>query len=107
MLQYADDMCYTANSDKRCQEMLNVTNIQLNWSQMEPKCLKCRALSLQTRCPQNNHFSNPQLTLGDEEIPFLGDKTISFLGMPATKLMLAAIHCKSLLQKNAKNYKIC
>ena len=99
MLQYADDTCFTANSSKKCQEMLNVTNVWLNWAQMEPKVPKCCVLSLQSRRPQNNLFSNPKLTLGDEEIPFLGDETIPFLSMPVTKLMLTASHRESLLQK--------
>ena len=79
-LQYADDTCYTARNPKKCQEMLNATDVWLKWAQMEPKVPKCRTLSLQSRHPQHNRFSNPHLTLGTEEIPFLGDETIPFLG---------------------------
>ena len=95
-LQYADDTCYTARNPKKCQEMLNATDVWLKWAQMEPKVPKCRTLSLQSRHPQHNRFSNPHLTLGTEEIPFLGDETIPFLGMPVTKLMLTAGHRESI-----------
>ena len=95
-LQYADDTSYTASSSKKCQEMLNTTQVWLKWAQMEPKVPKCRALSLQSRRPQCNRFLNPQLTLGEEQIPFLGDETIPFLGMPVTKLMLTTSHRESL-----------
>ena len=98
-LQYADDTSYTASSRKKCQEMLNATQVWLQWAQMEPEVPKCRALSLQSRRPQRNRFSNPQLPLGEEQIPFLGDKTIPFLGLPVTKLMLTTSHRESLSGK--------
>ena len=98
-LQYADDTSYTASSRKKFQEMLNATQVWLQWAQMESKVPKCRALSLQSRRPQRNRFSNPQLTLGVEQNPFLGDETIPFLGMPVTKLMLTTSHCESLSGK--------
>jgi hypothetical protein len=78
-LQYADDTSYTASSSKKCQEMLNATQVWLKWAQMEPKVPKCRALSLQSRRPQCNRFLNPQLTLGEEQISFGLMKPFPFL----------------------------
>ena len=98
-LQYADDTCFTASSAKRCQEMLSATEVWLKWARMEPKVPKCRALALQSRKSKDSRFFNPQLTLGSEEIPFLDDDTIPFLGMPVTKLMSTAGHQESLAAK--------
>ena len=78
-LQYADDTCFTTSNVKSCQEMLNATEVWLRWARMEPKVPKCRALALQSRKSKDSRFFNPRLTLGSEEIPFLGDDTIPSL----------------------------
>ena len=95
-LQYADDTCFTASSVKKCQAMLSATGIWLKWAKMGPKVPKCRSLALQSKRSEQNRFFDPHLTLCDKEIPFLGDETIPFLGMPVTKLMSTISHRESI-----------
>ena len=66
---------------------------------MKPKVSKCRALGLQSRTARTSRFFNPQLSLCSEEIPFLDNDTILFLGMPVTSIMSTTGHQESLSAK--------
>lgn len=79
MLQYADDTCLVANSPSACQHLLKTTDMWLDWSLMRAKIPKCCAVSLQA---STGHYIDPQLTLSGQSIPFLGNNTIKFLGLP-------------------------
>ncbi len=79
ILQYADDTCLVGNSPAACQQLLNTTEQWLKWSGMKAKIPKCSATSFQG---STGHSINPQLTLSGQNIPFLGNNTIKFLGLP-------------------------
>lgn len=79
MLQYADDTCLVANSPAVCQHLLNLTDRWLGWSMMRAKIPKCYAVSLQS---STGHSIDPRLTLSGQRLPFLGNNTIKFLGLP-------------------------
>ena len=79
VLQYADDTCLTANSKANCQAMLRTTEKCLDWSLLKAKVLKCAAISI---CGQTGKTSNPHLVLSNAKIPYLGNKSMSFLGLP-------------------------
>ena len=79
MLQYADDTCLVGNSPAACQHLLNITDKWLSWSLMRAKIPKCSAVYLQA---STGHSTDPQLTLSGQSIPFLGNDTIKFLGLP-------------------------
>ncbi len=79
ILQYADDTCLVGNSPAACQQLLNTTEQWLNWSGMKAKIPKCSATSFQG---STGHSINPQLTLSGQNIPFLGNNTIKFFGLP-------------------------
>ena len=99
ILQYADDTYLIAKNAKKCQQMLHATEEWLDWAGRKPKVSKCRALGLQSRTARTSRFFNPQLPLCSEEIPFLDNDTILFLGMPATSIMSTTGHQKSLSAK--------
>ena len=62
-----------------CQEMLDTTEKWLEWSLLKAKVSKCAATSIngQTGCT-----TNPGLHISHEKIPFLGNNSTSFLGLP-------------------------
>ena len=76
VLQYADDICLTANSKANCQVMLHTTEKWLDWSLLKAKFPKCAAISI---CGQTGKTSNPHLVLSDGKIPYLGNKSMPFL----------------------------
>ena len=48
---------------------------------MRAKVQKCHSLALQG---YTGHTIDPKLTLSGQSIPFMGNKTIKFLGLPIT-----------------------
>lgn len=98
-LQYADDTCLVANSPAACQHLLNLTDKWLDWSMMRAKIPKCCAVSLQS---STGHTIDPRLTLSGQRLPFLGDNTIKFLGLPIQipqDQSSSRAHVKNLLHK--------
>ena len=91
LLQYADDTCMLARDPHSCQRMLNVMEEWLTWSGMRAKPSKCQAVALKSRKNADNRVYDPQLMLGSSAIPFLGNTTTTFLGMPVSPT-LSDIH---------------
>ena len=103
LLQYADDTCLVGDGPSSCQELLRQVERWLQWSGMKAKVLKCHSLAI--RSSSGKPF-DPCLTLHNQEIPFIGNNPIKFLGyriqVPMdNSLVKANIHTKlvSLLQK--------
>ena len=92
LLQYADDTCLLARDPRSCQRMLNVMEKWLTWSWMRAKPSKCQAVALKSRTNADNRVYDPQLVLGSSLIPFLGNTTTNFLGMPLSPT-LNTTHC--------------
>ena len=84
VLQYADDTCLTANSKANCQAMLRTTGKWLDWSLLKAKVPKCAAISI---CGQTGKTRNPHLVLSNAKIPYLGNKSMSFLGLPINAVL--------------------
>ena len=78
-LQYADDTCLTASSRQNCQAMLDTTEKWLSWSLLKAKVSKCSAISING---QTGRTTNPRLHIAQEMIPYLGNRSTSFLGLP-------------------------
>ena len=78
ILSYADDTCLIAKNAKKFQQMLQATEVWLDWADMKCKVSKCRALGLHSRTAQSSRYFNPRLSLGIEEIAFLDSNTISY-----------------------------
>ena len=74
--QHADDTCLVTNSLAACQHLLNLTDRWLDWSMMRAKIPKCCTVS------STGHSINPRLTLSGQRLPFMGDNTTKFLGLP-------------------------
>ena len=81
LLQYADYTCLLADGPAPCRQLLETTNQWLRWSGMNPKIPKCCSLSIQA---STGTPFNPELSLNDTPIPYLGDSTINFLGAPVS-----------------------
>ena len=79
LLQYADDTCVIANTPAACQQLLNMVDRWLEWSGMKAKVAKCHSVAIQS---STGHTMDPQLTLSGQSLPFLGNGTIRFLGLP-------------------------
>ena len=82
LLQYADDNCMLARDPCSCQQMLNAMEEWLTWSGMRAKPSKCQAVALKSHANAENRVYDPELGLGSFVIPFLGNTTTTFLGMP-------------------------
>ena len=50
-----------------------------DWSHLKAKVSECAAISI---CGQTGKTRNPNLILSDKMIPYLGNKSVSFLGLP-------------------------
>ena len=61
--------------------LLNITERWLEWAGMRAKVQKCHSLALQG---STGHTIDPKVTLSGQSIPFMGNKTINFLGLPIT-----------------------
>ena len=81
LLQYADDTCLLADGPAPCRQLLETTNQWLRWSGMNPQIPKCCSLAIQA---STGTSFNPELSLNDTPIPYLGDSTINFLGAPVS-----------------------
>ena len=79
LLQYADDTCVIADSPAACQHQLKMVDQWLGWSGMKAKVPKCHSLAIQG---STGHTINPQLSLSGQTLPFVGNGTIKFLGLP-------------------------
>ena len=84
VLQYAYDTCLTANSKADYQVMLHTTEKWLDWSLLKAKVPKCAVISI---CGQTGKTSNPHLVLSNAKIPYLGNKSMSFLGIPINAVL--------------------
>ena len=99
LLQYADDTCLLARDPRSCQRMLNVLGEWLAWSGMRAKQSKCLTVALKSRTNKDNRVFNPQLTLGSSSIPFLGNTTTTFLGLPLSPTMNDAHYRETIATK--------
>ena len=79
LLQYADDTCVIANCPAACQQLLNMADQWIEWSGMKAKVAKCHTVAIQS---STGHTKDPQITLSGQSLPFLGNGTIKFLGLP-------------------------
>ena len=78
-LQYADDTCLVANCPAACQHLLQIVELWLEWSGMKAKIKKCHCIGLEG---SSGHVVNPHLTLSGQNLPFIGNDSIKFLGLP-------------------------
>ena len=79
ILLYADDTCLVANGPASCQHLLSQMERWLQWTGMTAKVSKCFTLGIQ---PSTAKRIDPHLHLQNENIPFIGDRSIRFLGGP-------------------------
>ena len=79
ILQYADDTCLTTSSKTNCQAMFHVTQRWLDWSHLKAKVPECAAISI---CGQTGKSRNPNLTLSNKKIPYLENRSVSYLRLP-------------------------
>jgi len=79
LLQYADDTSLIADGPSSCKTLLGVIEDWLTWSGMKANVPKC--VSLAIRASSGTPY-NPELTLDQETIPYIGDSTFLFLGAP-------------------------
>ena len=77
LLQYADDTCLVGNGPSACQELLNQVERWLQWSGMRAKVPKCFSVGIKSSTGQP---FDPALTLHHQEIPFIRNRPIKFLG---------------------------
>ena len=68
----------------------------LTWSGKRAKPSKCQAVALRSRTNADNRVYDPQLVLGPSAIPFLGNTTTTFLGMPLSPT-LNNDHCQEII----------
>ena len=81
LLQYADDTYIIADGTAACQHLLTMVERWLVWSGMKAKVPKCVSLALEG---STGHTFDPNLVLQGEKLPFVGNHTIKFLGLPIT-----------------------
>ena len=89
VLQYADDTCLIANGPGSCQHLLAKVEKWLQWSGMRAKVTKYHSLAIQASTGKRY---DPKLHLNEENIPFIGNKTLKFLGGPITVPYLTMEH---------------
>ena len=77
LLQYADDTCLISDGPAGCKRLLERIERWLNWSGMKAKVPKCHSLAIQASTAKS---FNPNLTLYEQPIHFIGTKAIRFLG---------------------------
>ena len=78
-LLYADDTCIVSSSPAACQHLLDIVQQWLDWAQLKAKPSKSRALSIKA---STGKAGVPNLSIGGEKIPGIGDSHFVFLGMP-------------------------
>ena len=76
-LQYANDTCLVANGLFAYQELLNQVDVWLQWNGMKAKVPKCFALGIRS---STGKPCDPGLTLYNQGVPFIGSRSIKFLG---------------------------
>ena len=79
VLLYADDACLVADGAASCQLLLSLVESWLQWSGMMAKIPKCFSLAIQASTAKR---FDPGLILHGQKIPFIGSKSIKFLGGP-------------------------
>ena len=79
VLLYADDACLVADGAASCQLLLSLVESWLQWSGMIAKIPKCFCLAIQASTAKR---FDPGLILHGQKIPFIGSKSITFLGGP-------------------------
>ena len=77
LLQYVDDTCLISDGPAGCKRFLEHIERWLNWSGMKAKVPKCHSLAIQASTAKS---FNPNLTLYEQPIHFIGTKAIRFLG---------------------------
>ena len=78
LLQYADDACLIAKDPASCQHLLQTVEQWLQWTGMRAKVPKCHSLAIQS---STGRLIDPSLTLSGQQIPFIGNESIKFLGL--------------------------
>ena len=100
LLQYADDTCLVANGPAACQELLGQFELWLHWSGMTAKVPKCFSLGIKS---STGRPFDPFLSLQNQEIPFIHNRAIKFLGyrIQIIKEVRTNLHTKlrSMLQR--------
>ena len=95
VLQYADDSL-VANGPASCQQILCRMEEWLGWTGMKAKVPKCYSLAI---AASSGKRYDPKLHLGGEDIPFIADNTIKFLGGPIRVPQTSKYHKKYLEEK--------
>ena len=107
LLQYADDTCIVADGPATCQHLLTMVERWLAWSGMKAKVPKCFSLALQG---STGRTFDPQLTLEGQTLPFMGNQTIKFLGLPIRiphDPTMARVNLKESLDRMLKSVDQC
>ena len=79
VLLYADDACLVADGPASGQHLLSQVESWLHWSGMVAKIPKCFALAIRA---SNALRYDPGLQLNCQNIPFIGKRSVKFLGGP-------------------------
>ena len=80
LTQFADDTCLLANSVVSCQYLCRISDKFFQWAQMRVNVTKCRSLCISSR--RRPRVFDPKLTIGDQNVPFIGSSIFNFLGLP-------------------------
>ena len=78
LLQFANDSCLIAKDSSACQSLLNVVERWLQWAGMRAEVPKCHSVAIHA---STGKPTDPHLKLDNKNIPFLGRKSIRFLGL--------------------------
>ena len=76
LLQYGDNTSLIGDGPS-CQHLLSLTELWLSWSGMQANVPKCVGVAIKA---STGRAYNPNHTLSDKPIPYLGDTTFRFLG---------------------------
>ena len=79
-LLFADDLTLLARNSKNLQTLCDIVSKWCCWSQLSIKPSKCSSLSLSFK--PSYHARDPAVSVSGSSIPFLGEDTFKFLGMP-------------------------
>ena len=77
LLQYADNTCLIASSPSSCQQLLQLVDRWLRWSEIRAKVPKCHSLA--RKASSGKLVDPPHLYIADKLIPFASEP-VKFLG---------------------------
>ena len=96
VLQYADDTCIVADGLAHCQHMLSVVERWVEWPGMKANVSKCYSLSIAASTAKRY---DPELQLCGQKVPYIGNRTIEFLGGPIKVPQTNAIQKQHLVKQ--------